>query len=89
MGSVRFDGVVFFAYTRDHPPPHVHAVYGALIVIVDLLPGGGVAVAERHDAYSPRKPKMNEVRRVMRCAALHEEALRELWRRTRELSDNR
>jgi hypothetical protein len=86
MGSVRFDGIVFFAYTKDHEPPHVHAVYGSLIVILSLLREGGVVVAKRHDAYTPRKPKGNEVRRVLRCARLNEVVLRELWRQTHELS---
>jgi hypothetical protein len=88
MGSVRFDGIVFFAYTRDHDPPHVHAFYGSLIVIIALLPGGGVTVADRPDRYQPRMPKKNEVRRVLRCAAVHEASLRELWRRTRGVSND-
>jgi hypothetical protein len=89
MGSVRFDGVVFVVFSRDHAPPHVHACYGSLIVILELLAGGGIAVADRLDAYIPRSPKRNEVRRVVRCALMNEQALRELWRRTHESSNDR
>ena len=59
MGSVRFDGIVFFAFTRDRLPPHVHAYYGGLIVILELLAGGGIAVAKRLDAYQSRRAKRN------------------------------
>lgn len=35
---VRLDGMKINVHTNDHPPPHIHAVYGefeALIVIAD------------------------------------------------------
>ncbi|WP_128913264.1 DUF4160 domain-containing protein [Granulicella sibirica] len=88
MGSVRFDGIVFFVFTRDRAPPHVHAYYGDLTVILELREEGGVWIADRSDALEPRDPKKNEVRRVLRCARANEEALRELWRRTHESSND-
>jgi hypothetical protein len=47
MGSLRFDGVRFTIFVDDHPPPHVHARYAEIAVILDLLPGGGVAISAR------------------------------------------
>jgi hypothetical protein len=50
MGSIRFDGIRFTAYSMDHAPRHVHAFYAEIEVIVDLRPDGKVSLADRSDA---------------------------------------
>jgi len=80
MGSLRFDGVWFMIYVDDHPPPHVHARYAEIAVILDLLPGGGIAISHRAFAVRPPNAKQNDVKRVLRVALENEPALRELWR---------
>jgi Domain of unknown function (DUF4160) len=80
MGPLRFEGVRFTIFVDDHPPPHVHARYGEIAVILDLLPGGGVAISARASAIRPPDAKQNERNRVLRVARMHEAALRELWR---------
>jgi hypothetical protein len=80
MGSLRFDGVRFVVYVDDHPPPHVHARYAETAVILDLLPGGGIAISERAFAVRPPNAKQNGLNRVVRVARENEAALRDLWR---------
>jgi hypothetical protein len=55
VGSVRFNGVLFVAYSNDHPPRHVHGFVGETEAIVDLRLEGTVALAERNDAVRPAK----------------------------------
>ncbi len=80
MGSLWFEAVKFYVYTRDHPPPHVHAQYGENRVILELVDGGGVALARRRDAVRPENMKRADLRKVVRMAIRHEAELRELWR---------
>ena len=53
MGSLRFDGVRFTAYTMDHAPRHVHGFYADVEVIVDLRADGKLSLANRADAIRP------------------------------------
>ncbi len=53
MGSVRFNGIRFTAYTMDHEPRHVHGFYADIEAIVDLRLDGTVSLADRTDATRP------------------------------------
>ena len=64
MGSVRFDGVLFVAYSNDHLPPHVHSFAGETEAIVDLRLDGTIALAKRTDAVTPANAKRSEVRKI-------------------------
>jgi len=79
VGSVRFDGVLFVAYSNDHPPPHVHGFAGDSQAIVDLRPDGTIALAKRNDAVTPANAKRSDVRQILNSAALHFEELVALW----------
>jgi len=50
VGSKRIRGVWFQVFADDHAPPHVHARYGRLLVIVELLPNGDIMKADRVDS---------------------------------------
>jgi hypothetical protein len=79
MGSIRFDGVRFTAYTMDHAPRHVHAFYAEIEVIVDLRPDGRVSLADRTDAIRPGNASKSDVRHILTSAAGHFEELVTLW----------
>lgn len=79
MGSLRFDGVLFIAYSNDHPPRHVHGFTGETEAIVDLRLNGAVALAERDDAVQPANAKRSDVKKILNAAALHFEELAVLW----------
>jgi hypothetical protein len=79
MGSLRFDGVRFAAYTMDHEPRHVHGFYADVEVIVDLRPDGKVSLANRTDAIRPSNASKSDVRHVLTVAAGHFDELVILW----------
>ncbi len=79
MGSLRFDGVRFTAYTMDHEPRHVHGFYAEVEVIVDLRRDGNVSLAVRTDAIRPSKGSKSDVRHVLAVAARHFDELVSLW----------
>ena len=79
MGSLRFDGVRFTAYTMDHAPRHVHGFYAGIEVIVDLRRDGTVALARRTDAIRPSNGSKADVRHVLTVAAWHFDELVSLW----------
>jgi hypothetical protein len=82
MGSLRFNAILFSIYSHDHLPPHVHAYYGEVTMILDLLPGGGVELSSRKKCIDPANAKRNDVRRVLKIAHEHEADIRELWKET-------
>ena len=53
MGSIKFEGVRFAAYSNDHDPMHVHGFYAEVEVIVDLRADGKISLADRTDAIRP------------------------------------
>ncbi|MGA9129208.1 MAG: DUF4160 domain-containing protein [Terracidiphilus sp.] len=79
MGSLRFDGIRFTAYTMDHAPRHVHGFYADIEVIVDLRLDGSVLLARRKDAVRPGNGSVANVRHVLNVAAQHFEKLAALW----------
>lgn len=78
MGSLRLDGVLFIAYSNDHPPRHVHGFAGETEAIIDLRLDGAVALT-KHDAIRPANAKRSDVRKILNAAALHFEELAALW----------
>lgn len=76
MGSLRFASVLFCVYSRDHPPPHVHAIYGEIKTVLDLVVGGGVRISGRSEPVKPRNAKLSDIRRIVRIARAHEAELR-------------
>jgi hypothetical protein len=79
MGSLRFDGVRFAAYTMDHMPRHVHGFYADVEVIADLRADGKVSLAKRTDAIRPSNASKADVRYVLAVAAEHFDKLVALW----------
>jgi hypothetical protein len=79
VGSLKFEGVLFVAYSNDHAPRHVHGFAGETEVIVDLRLNGTVAISKRNDAIRPSDAKRSDVKKILNVAALHFEELAELW----------
>jgi hypothetical protein len=79
VGSVKFHGVLFVAYSNDHSPRHVHGFASETEVIVELRLDGTVALSNRHDAIRPSDAKRSDVKKILNIAALHFEELAELW----------
>jgi Domain of unknown function (DUF4160) len=68
MGSIKFEGVRFAAYSNDHDPMHVHGFYAEVEVIVELRRNGMVLLADRKDAVRPRNGSRADVRHVLALA---------------------
>jgi hypothetical protein len=79
MGSIRFNGIRFTAYTMDHEPRHVHGFYADIEAIVDLRLDGTVSLAHRTDATRPSNGSKADVRHVLAIAAQHFDELVDLW----------
>jgi hypothetical protein len=79
MGSIRFDGVRFVAYSMDHEPRHVPGLYAEVEAIVDLRRDGTVALARRTDAVRPTNASKADLRHVLVVAARHFDELVVLW----------
>jgi NTP pyrophosphatase (non-canonical NTP hydrolase) len=84
VGSVRFEGVRFFAYPQDHEPAHVHGFYAEVEVILELREAvREVALADRNDAIRPGNASRSDVKHILQVAADHFDALIQLWREAR------
>ena len=70
----RFLGMIITMYFNDHAPPHFHVRYGGLDVTIDIE---NLTVLD--GKLSPRARGL-----VIEWATLHQEKLRENWRRARE-----
>lgn len=77
VSSVRFGGVRFSVYPKDHPPPHAHAYVGDGYVIIELTADRRVVVVARRDAIE--NAKASEVRKVLSLAVQHFDELTRLW----------
>jgi len=84
MGSARFDGVRFVAYSMDHEPRHVHGFYAEVEAIVDLRPDGTVSLASRTDAIRPGNASKSDIRHVLTVAARHFDELVGVWEKHHE-----
>ncbi len=71
MGSIRFEGARFAAYSNDHDPMHVHGFYAEVEVIVELRRDGTVLLADRKDAVRPHNGSRADVRHVLDVARNH------------------
>ena len=66
-----FYGIYIRMYVNEHPPPHVHAVYGDDVAFVDISSG---------EVIGGHLPP-NARRLVKQWVALHRPELEENWRR--------
>jgi hypothetical protein len=66
-------------YPEDHDPPHIHARYQGILVILALDEDGHVRLADRWDVIQPGDAKKNQVRHVLKVANAHYDDLMELW----------
>ncbi len=82
MGSLRFEGVRFAAFSDDHLPTHVHGFYAEVEVVVDLLAEGQVALSKRRSAVTPANSSRADVNYALELAAKHHEELLQLWKET-------
>lgn len=65
----RFDGIVIRMYSREHPPPHFHAVYGEYTATVDIA---RLTVSE---GFLPRRVE----RVVLGWASIRQTELNNAW----------
>ena len=79
MGSLRFQGIRFVAYTMDHEPRHLHGFYADMEVILDLRMDDSVALARRADAVRPGNGSKSDVRHILNVASKHFDELVALW----------
>jgi hypothetical protein len=79
VGSVKFEGVLFVAYSNDHSPRHVHGFASETEVIVDLRLDGTVSLSRRNDAIRPSDAKRSDVKKILHVAALYFAEIEELW----------
>ncbi|HEX9198387.1 MAG TPA: hypothetical protein VF865_02430 [Acidobacteriaceae bacterium] len=79
MGSLRFDGVRFSAYSDDHLPRHVHGSYAGVVVIVELFQDGTVGLSKRRRNILPPTAKKNAVKKVLLTAERQVTQLARLW----------
>jgi hypothetical protein len=81
LGSLRFDGIRFTAYSKDHWPPHVHGFYAGIEVIVELVNHQAV-LSNRKKAIIPENAKRSEVNKILKAAAENADLLLALWETT-------
>ena len=65
----RFYGIVIKVYFRDHPPPHLHAVYAEHQALYDI------ETLEVIEGDLPR----TAAKLVVEWATLNQKALRQIW----------
>ena len=83
MGSIRFEGVRFAAYSEDHDPPHVHGFYADVEVVLDLLiVENAVSLSKRRKSIRPTNGSRADVNYILQLAADHYEELVRLWEET-------
>ncbi len=83
MGSLRFDGVRFVAYSKDHLPPHVHGFYAGVEIIVELS-NHQAFLSNREKAVVPRNAKRSDVKKILTAAAENAHLLISLWEQTHD-----
>ena len=76
-------GVRFFIYPQDHAPLHVHARYAQTLAVVELRADRTVALASRQNRIIPRNAKHGDVRKILRTAVKHYDAIVAAWEKMR------
>ena len=71
----RFFGIVIRMFHDDHPPPHFHAAYGGDEALIDVETLAVIA-----GSLPPRAVGL-----VVEWATLHQDELRDAWRKARAL----
>ncbi len=79
MGSGRYYGVRFSVWSHDHSPPHVHAAYGDIKMVVDLVERGNVTVRTRKHSIQPANANKSDIRHILRTARVYHSELLWLW----------
>lgn len=79
MSSIRIGGIVFQIFPADHEPRHVHALYGNVVVVVDLRYDRAVALSNRADAIAPANAKRSDIKKILTAAAEHFDELIAAW----------
>ena len=74
-------GHLFSPLPDDHEPRHVHGEYAEMVAIVDLRADGTVALADREDRIQPVNEKRSDVKRILKAAQEHFDALVSAWER--------
>lgn len=77
MGSKKFRGILFSTRVGDHDPRHFHAFVGSGEVIIELTSDRRAILMRREDAI--RGATASDVKKVLKIAAQHFEALAILW----------
>ncbi len=80
MGSKRFGGVLFVTRRGDHDPRHFHAFVGDGEVSIELTSDRDAVLADR--TRSVRSASMADVRKALKIATEHFDALVALWEET-------
>jgi hypothetical protein len=80
LGSLRFEGVRFAIFSKDHPPPHVHGFYAGIEVIVEINEDY-VQRARRKDSIRPPNAKSSDVAHIENIAAKYRHELLSMWRK--------
>lgn len=80
MGSKRFGGVLFVTRRGDHDPRHIHAFVGDGEIIIELTSEHEAVLADR--TRSVRGATMSDVRKALKMATKHFDALVTLWEET-------
>ena len=78
MGSIRLEGVWFQVWADDHAPPHVHARYADVKLVIELPIGSGT-VRLRSGSLEPANAKRADVRYALRMAQTYPAELLSLW----------
>jgi len=65
----RFFGIVIKMYFDEHPPPHIHAIYGEHVAVIDIH-----TLVVTHGYVPPRVLGM-----VIEWASQHRDELLDLW----------
>ena len=81
VSSVRIGGIIFQLFPVDHEPRHVHALYGNVRAVVDLLDDRTVALANRDDCIKPANAKRSDVNKILSTPSEHFDTLVAAWER--------
>jgi hypothetical protein len=79
VSSIWVGSICFRLYPEDHEPRHAHGEFAGIVVILDLMADGTVALSKRGDNVEPRNVKRNDVRKILKAAGEHFDELVAAW----------